>query len=47
MPGGKIDSSVILCVDDVEANLELLESILVPRGYAVVGAGSDKTPWRR
>ena len=33
---------VILCVDDVAANLELLESILVPRGYAVVGAGSGK-----
>ena len=24
---------VILCVDDEEANLKLLENILVPRGY--------------
>ncbi len=32
----------ILCVDDIEANLELLESILVPRGYAVVSAASGK-----
>jgi len=30
----------ILCVDDIGANLELLESILVPRGYDVVGAAS-------
>ena len=33
-------NQVILCVDDVEANRELLESILVPRGYDVVGAAS-------
>ncbi|MHB8894109.1 MAG: response regulator [Candidatus Geothermincolia bacterium] len=33
---------VILCVDDIAANLELLESILVPRGYAVVCAASGK-----
>jgi two-component system sensor histidine kinase/response regulator len=34
---------VILCVDDIAANLELLESILVPRGYVVVSAtnGND------
>lgn len=34
--------STILCVDDRKENLELLESILVPRGYAVVGAASGK-----
>jgi two-component system sensor histidine kinase/response regulator len=28
----------ILCVDDQEANLRLLENILVPRGYAVVSS---------
>ena len=33
-----VRNPVILCVDDVAANLELLESILVPRGYLVVGA---------
>ena len=33
-------SSIILCVDDEEANLNLLEKILVPRGYAVVSAAS-------
>ena len=33
---------VILCVDDEEANLKLLENILVPRGYAVVSAASGK-----
>ena len=32
----------ILCVDDEEANLKLLENILVPRGYAVVIAASGK-----
>ena len=37
----------ILCVDDVEANLELLESILVPRGYAVVSAASGKNALAR
>jgi signal transduction histidine kinase len=31
---------VILCVDDVEANRELLESVLVPRGYTVIGAAN-------
>ncbi len=36
------NNSCILCVDDVEANLELLESILVPRGYDVVAAASGK-----
>jgi DNA-binding NtrC family response regulator len=35
-------NSIILCVDDEEANLKLLENILVPRGYAVVGAASGK-----
>jgi diguanylate cyclase (GGDEF)-like protein len=33
---------VILCVDDEEANLKLLENILVPRGYEVVSAASGK-----
>ena len=33
---------VILCVDDEEANLKLLENILVPRGYTVVCAASGK-----
>ncbi len=33
---------VILCVDDIEANLELLESILLPRGYTVVSAAGGK-----
>ena len=33
---------IILCVDDEEANLKLLEKILVPRGYAVVSAASGK-----
>ena len=33
---------IILCVDDEEANLKLLENILVPRGYAVVSAASGK-----
>ena len=33
---------VILCVDDEEANLRLLEKLLVPRGYVVVRAASGK-----
>jgi PAS domain S-box-containing protein/putative nucleotidyltransferase with HDIG domain len=33
---------VILCVDDEEANLKLLEKLLVPRGYMVVSAASGK-----
>ena len=33
---------VILCVDDEEANIKLLEDILVPRGYTVVSAASGK-----
>ena len=33
---------VILCVDDEEANLKLLEKLLVPRGYVVVSAASGK-----
>ena len=33
---------IILCVDDEQANLKLLEHILVPRGYAVVSAASGK-----
>lgn len=32
--------ATILCIDDVEANLELLECILVPKGYAVVSAAN-------
>jgi CheY-like chemotaxis protein len=33
---------VILCVDDEEANLRLLEKLLVPRGYVVISAVSGK-----
>ena len=33
---------VILCVDDVPANLKLLENILVPRGYEVVSAANGE-----
>ena len=33
---------IILCVDDEEANLKLLEKILLPRGYTVVSAASGK-----
>ena len=33
---------VILCVDDEEANLKLLEKLLVPRGYVVVSAANGK-----
>jgi len=33
---------VILCVDDEEANLKLLENILAPRGYTVVSAASGQ-----
>jgi PAS domain S-box-containing protein len=33
---------VILCVDDQEANLKLLEKLLVPRGYTVVKAASGQ-----
>lgn len=36
------ESPVILCVDDQEANLKLLENILAPRGYTVVAVGSGK-----
>ena len=35
-------NTIILCVDDLQANLELLESVLVPRGYTVVSAASGK-----
>ena len=35
-------SPVILCVDDEEENLKLLEKILVPRSYAVVRATNGK-----
>ena len=35
-------NSTILCVDDIEANLELLESILVSRGYTVVTAAGGQ-----
>jgi len=37
-----LQNPVILCVDDVEANLKLLENMLVPRGYSVVSASSGK-----
>ena len=33
---------VLLCVDDEEANLKLLEKLLVPRGYTVVGAANGQ-----
>lgn len=33
---------IILCVDDEEVNLKLLEKILVPRGYGVVSVASGK-----
>ena len=33
---------VILCIDDEEANLKLLEKLLVPRGYIVVSAASGE-----
>ncbi|MEK6699359.1 MAG: response regulator [Nitrospirota bacterium] len=33
---------IILCVDDVPANLKLLENILVPRGYEVVSAANGE-----
>lgn len=33
---------IILCVDDEEANLKLLEKILTPRGFTVVSAASGK-----
>jgi len=33
---------VILCVDDEEADLRLLEKLLVPRGYVVVSAADGK-----
>jgi len=33
---------VILCVDDIPANLKLLENILVPRGYEVVSAANGE-----
>jgi len=36
---------VILGVDDTEANLKLLENILVPRGYTVVSAAGGKDAW--
>ena len=35
-------NSIILCVDDEEANFKLLEKLLIPRGYAVVSAASGK-----
>ena len=38
---------VILCVDDEEANLKLLENILVPRGYAVVTAAGGEDALRK
>jgi len=35
-------NSIILCVDDEEANLKLFENMLVPRGYTVVCAASGE-----
>ena len=37
---------VLLCVDDEEANLKLLEKLLVPRGYSVICAASGKDALR-
>ncbi|MFZ4437574.1 MAG: HD domain-containing phosphohydrolase [Syntrophales bacterium] len=38
---------VILCVDDEEANVELLEAMLVRSGYQVVGASSGSDALRK
>ncbi len=35
-------NAVILCVDDEQANLKLLEKILLPRGYSLVSASSGE-----
>ena len=35
-------NQVILCVDDEQANLKLLEKILLPRGYSLVSAASGE-----
>jgi len=37
----------ILCVDDEEANLKLLENMLVPRGFTVVSAASGSDALRK
>jgi DNA-binding response OmpR family regulator len=37
---------VILCVDDEDANRKMLANILVPRGYAAVGAASGEDALR-
>ena len=34
------ENQVILCVDDENANIKLLEKILLPRGYVLVTAAS-------
>jgi response regulator RpfG family c-di-GMP phosphodiesterase len=38
---------IILCVDDQEANLKLLEKILVPRGYTVVRSANGQDALRK
>ena len=44
LPGDNmtLKKPVILCVDDIPANLKLLENILVPRGYEVVSAANGE-----
>jgi signal transduction histidine kinase len=40
LPAAVTTQATILAVDDNAANVRLLEAVLVPRGYAVVGAAS-------
>lgn len=37
-----LQNPVLLCVDDEETNLKLLEKLLVPRGFVVVSTASGK-----
>ena len=37
-----IDESSVLVVDDVPSNVRLLDAVLSPRGYRVIGAGSGE-----
>ncbi|MBU0665295.1 MAG: response regulator [Proteobacteria bacterium] len=37
----------ILCVDDESINIKLLEAILEPQGYEVIGATSGQEAWER
>jgi adenylate cyclase len=34
------DEPLVLAVDDLPANVRLLDAVLSPRGYRVLGAGS-------